>query len=109
MTQYRHSGTKHLVPFLVFLCILAFVFFVPRIIVAQLGDSSPWTSYLYQYGMGLVTFLVGIGIILKTGACVPGRGRDRFWLIILFAGFVFFAVLHALWIVLALTIPYRGG
>ena len=89
--------------------LLAFIFIYPRIIIAWLGEASPWTSYLYQYGFGLVFFLIGIYIILRSGACQPGRGRDSFWLKILFAGFVFFASVHALWIVAALNMPYLGG
>ena len=81
----------------------------PRIIVRLLGPASPWSSYLYQYGMGLIVFFAGIGVILRSGACRPGRGRDRFWLVILFAGFVFFAALHALWIIAALRMPYLGN
>ena len=88
---------------------VAAAFFWPRVIVAWLGDSSPWASYLYQYGMGLIVFLFGVGVILDSGACRPGRGRDGFWLAVLFAGFAFFAVLHLVWILAALGLPYRGG
>jgi hypothetical protein len=89
--------------------LLVFIFAYPRIIIAWLGEANPWTSYLYQYGFGLVFFLMGIYLILKSGACQPGRGHDSFWLGVLFAGFVFFAGAHALWIVASLNIPYLGG
>lgn len=80
----------------------------PRVIVRLLGAASPWSSYLYQYGMGLIVFLAGVAVILRADACRPGRGREGFWLVILFAGFVFFAALHALWILVAVGIPYLG-
>jgi len=92
-----------------FVLLLGFVYLYPRIIIALLGPANPWTSYLYQYGFGLVFFAIGIRLILRTGACRPGRGRDRFWLGVLLAGFVFFAGAHALWILLAQRVPYLGG
>ncbi|NDV62870.1 hypothetical protein G0Q06_10445 [Puniceicoccales bacterium CK1056] len=89
--------------------LLGAIYTYPRWIIAELGESSPWTSYLYQYGFGLIFFLVGIYVILKSGACQVGRGRDSFWLGVLFVGFIFFATAHALWIVASLNIPYLGG
>jgi hypothetical protein len=89
--------------------LLAFIYTYPRLIIAWLGEGSPWTSYLYLYGFGLVFFLMGIYIILRSGACRLGRGRDSFWFGVLFAGFVFFAAMHAAWIVAAQKIPYLGG
>ena len=89
--------------------LLAVIYSYPRWIISKLGESSPWTSYLYQYGFGLVFFLMGIYLILKSGACKLGRGRDSFWLKVLFGGFIFFASAHALWIMASLNIPYLGG
>ena len=60
--------------------ILAFVYFFPRYLIASLGPANPWTSYFYQYGLGLVAFSIGIYIILKSGACQFGRGA-RFFLV----------------------------
>ena len=89
--------------------VLAFIFLYPRLLIHQFGEANPWTSYLYQYGFGLVFFLIGIWLILKQGACQLGRGRDSFWFGVLIAGFLFFAIGHAVWIVLALKVPYLGG
>ncbi|MBP7829338.1 MAG: hypothetical protein KA248_05430 [Kiritimatiellae bacterium] len=89
--------------------VLAFVYFFPRAVIRWLGESSPWTPYLYLYGLGLVTFLIGLRIILKSRACQPGRGRDSFWLGVLLAGYALVAGLHAAWILAALYIPFKGG
>jgi hypothetical protein len=89
--------------------VLVFTFVFPRLLLQWMGPADPWTSYLYQYGFGLVTFAIGIGIILRSGACRVGRGRDGIWLGVLLGGFVFFATLHALWIVAAESFPYLGG
>ncbi len=107
----NHSGEAHLRPPLALVTAVAavlFVFFYPRLIVHFLDEGNPWASYLYQYGMGLVVFIIGLLVILRSGACRPGRGRDGFWLGVLLAGFIFFAVLHAVWIITALKIPFRG-
>jgi membrane protease YdiL (CAAX protease family) len=105
MTAQKNKG---LIPILSIL-VLAFVFVFPRILIAGLGAENPWTSYLYQYGFGLIVFTIGIVLILKTGSCVLGRGNDAHWFRWLIGGFIFFAVLHAVWIILALSIPVKGG
>ena len=89
--------------------ILAFFFFFPRVVVGRLGEDNPWTSYLYLYGNGLVVFLIGIWVILRSKACRFGRGHDTFWFNVLLAGYVFFAVMHAAWILAALCLPFYGG
>lgn len=89
--------------------ILLIIFFYPRFIVNALGENNPWASYLYQYGLGLIVFLVGLWLIRATGACQPGRGHDRLWWWVLIGGFIFFTLLHGLWIVLALSCPVYGG
>lgn len=88
--------------------IAAFVYIYPRILIALLGKENPWTSYLYQYTFGLIFFSLGILLILRTGACKPGRGRDSLWLSILIAGFVFFASFHAFWVFMSLYWPVKG-
>jgi hypothetical protein len=104
--QVRKSGMP--MPVIATL-VLAFIFIFPRLIVAWLGEASPWTCYLYQYGLGLVTFVIGIVLIRKTGACQMGRGRDTYWFKWLIAGFLIFAITHAVWIVLATEMPVKGG
>ncbi len=96
------------VPFIL-VAILIFVFAFPRILISVLGPGDPWTSYLYQYGFGSIVFLIGIVLIRKTGACVFDRGSDKFWFKWLIAGFFFFAILHAVWILLAVYLPVKGG
>ncbi|MCB0390779.1 MAG: hypothetical protein KDD58_05800 [Bdellovibrionales bacterium] len=85
-----------------------FIFVYPRILIDWLGKANPWTSYLYQYTFGLVFFGIGILLVLRTKACIPGRGRDSLWLKILIAGFIFFASFHGLWVYMSLTWPVKG-
>lgn len=89
--------------------VVAYVFLFPRLILRWVGESSPWTPYLYLYGLGLATFLIGLRIILRARACQFGRGRDTFWFAVLLFGYVFFAALHAAWTLAALYLPFRGG
>jgi hypothetical protein len=88
---------------------LVLIYAYPRALVAWLGESNPWTSYLYLYGFGLWFFMIGIWLILSTGACQFGRGRDSFWFKVLIGGFIFFASLHAIWILAAITVPFKGA
>ena len=104
MTKAKSS---FLVP-LIAVVTIPLIYFYPRFLIEQLGESNPWTSYLYLYGFGGYFFAIGILLILKTGACKPGRGRDSKWLTILLSGFVALATIHASWIYLALSIPFKG-
>lgn len=92
-----------LIPF-----VLIFVFFYPRFLIQWLGEANPWTSYLYQYTFGLLFFGIGMLLILRTRACIPGRGRDSLWLKILVGGFVFFAAFHAWWVYMSIHWPIKG-
>ncbi|MEO0336974.1 MAG: hypothetical protein AAF202_11295, partial [Pseudomonadota bacterium] len=60
--------------------IIATCYFYPRILVGLLGKENPWTSYLYMYGFGLITFSVGMLVILQSGALKPSRGNERMWM-----------------------------
>jgi hypothetical protein len=88
--------------------VIAICYFYPRILVGLLGKENPWTSYFYMYGFGLVTFAIGMLVILKSGALKPGRGNERMWMHLLLGGFVFFSTLHGLWVILAINIPFKG-
>lgn len=95
-------------PLVIIAALLAVVFTYPRLIVSWLGEDNPWTSYLYLYGLGLIVFVIGITLILRTGACQLGRGRDSGWFKVLIGGYIFFATLHAVWIIAAQQIPFLG-
>ncbi len=88
--------------------IAGFVFVYPRLLISLLGIENPWTSYLYQYTFGLIFFGLGILLVLRTGACKIGRGRDNLWLGILIAGFIFFASFHGIWVFMSLYWPVKG-
>ena len=110
MSDSASTRAKHRAAILLAITvILALIYYYPRLLIERFGLASPWTSYFYQYGFGFVTFMVGIWVILSTGACKPGRGRDGLWFLILIGGFLFFLVLHGVWIVAALRAPHLGG
>lgn len=108
-SEGSHSSGGALSKALITAAALAFFFVFPRVIVPWLGEDNPWTSYLYLYGNGLIVFLVGLRVILKSGACRLGRGRDTFWFVVLLLGYVFFAAMHAAWILAALRVPVKGA
>ena len=94
---------------LIIVILLVVVYAFPRLLISQLGPSDPWTSYLYQYGFGAIVFVIGINLILKSGSCNLKRQNDRFWFKWIIAGFFFFAILHLVWILLAINIPVKGA
>jgi len=95
--------------FLTIAIIVAFIFAYPRFLGLFFDNASPWMSYFYLYGFGLVTFVIGMRLIIKSGACQPGRGDDTLWYRLLIGGYVFFFSLHGIWILLSLHVPFKGG
>ena len=87
---------------------LAFAFFYPRMLIQVWGPAHPWTNYFYLYGFGFFYTGSGVLLALTSGACHLSRPRDRFWMKVVIGGYFYFAALHALWIYLALSIPYKG-
>ncbi len=68
----------------------------------MLDFAQTWLPYIYLYGAGGLAFVVGMVLILRTGALNPERHRHGRWLKLLLFGFVFYAGLHAAFILLAL-------
>ena len=102
---------KALKPFIVVAVALAVIYTFPRLLLNTLGmdPADPWLNYLYHYGFGIMIFLIGLFVILKTGSCELGRGRDTKWFIYLSVGMVIYASIHAIWIYMAQSAPYLGG
>ena len=89
--------------------VLLITFFYPRIIISIFGEHNQWTSYFYQYGFGLVTFIIGTLVVMPDrSSLLKWRGREFLYWKLLLAGMIFFAVGHALWILFALNTPYKG-
>ena len=59
---------------------------------------GPWTPYLYQYGVGGFFFFLAILVARVKGVWSFERPADRRTILMLVAGFVFYAGLHGLWI-----------
>lgn len=93
---------------IVITCILAFIFVYPRLLLSQWEPDNPWLNYLYQYGFGLIVFVLGLWIVLSQGSLKRLRGRDSRWLKIMIGGFLVYASVHAVWILLAVSMPFKG-
>lgn len=72
-----------------------------------------WYPYIYQYGVGLVIFLIGLALILGYKSCNLKRREDRFWFGVLIFGFIWYAGFHFLWYLAAFlwhpTVPGGPG
>ncbi len=64
--------------------------------------ARTWLPFIYLYCVGGFAFVLGIILILRTKALNPNRQRHSRWFKVLLFGFVFYAVVHALLILLAL-------
>ena len=92
---------------------LLFVFglsyWLPRSLSAHFGENSPWTSYLYTYGMGLVFFLLSvIWIFSRKGMYPLRRKQEIYWLAAVVGGLIFIFSLHGLWIFTAVQFPIKN-
>jgi hypothetical protein len=67
-------------------------------------DSLPfdrtWLPYIYLYGVGGILFLVGIIIILRYKAINLKFRRHRKWMFVLISGFIWYALIHAVLILI---------
>lgn len=69
-----------------------------------MGIPRYWWPYLYQYGLGLIIFVIGLIVILRRRSGVLTRRDDRFCF-----GFPCYAGVHLLWYVAALTVLPNPG
>ena len=63
--------------------------------------SQTWLLFLYLYGVGGIAFLFGLFIILKSKALRINYQKHKTWLWVLFYGYLFYAAIHAIFIILA--------
>jgi hypothetical protein len=63
-----------------------------------------WWPFLYQYGVGLIVFMIGLALILGYRSCNLTRRADRLWFAVLILGLLWYAGLHFLWYMAALYV-----
>ncbi len=74
------------------------------------GIPEYWWPYLYQYGVGLIIFGIGLWVILHYRSCNLKRKQDRFWFGVLIFGFLWYAGIHLAWYLAAIYVmPANGG
>ena len=64
--------------------------------------ANTWLPFIYLYGVGGIAFVVGMLLILRTKALDVSFERHKKWLWVLIYGFLFYAGLHATFILLAI-------
>jgi len=95
------------IPLMIAAC-LAILYCFPRLLLTRWQPDDPWLNYFYQYGFGLLVFLIGLWIVIASGALKRGRGRDGFWFKVMVVGFCVYATVHAVWIWIAISVPLKG-
>ena len=64
--------------------------------------ANTWLPFIYLYGVGGIAFVLGMLLILRTKALEVSFERHKKWLWGLIYGFLFYAGLHATFILLAI-------
>ena len=64
--------------------------------------ANTWLPFIYLYGIGGIAFVLGMLLILRTKALEVSFERHKKWLWVLIYGFLFYAGLHATFILLAI-------
>ena len=62
-----------------------------------------WLPFIYLYGVGGISFLIGMYLIIKTGALGVRKIHHKKWLFVLVFGFFYYAAIHGTFILLALN------
>ena len=66
--------------------------------------ANTWMPFIYLYGVGGIFFIIGIYLIISTKALNAKKKEHKRWLSILVFGFLYYAVIHGVLILLALDI-----
>jgi hypothetical protein len=61
-----------------------------------------WKIYAYHFGLGGLILLLGLVVIVRTGACKLRAPKERLWFFSLVGGYVWLALIYFLWIQAAL-------
>ena len=64
--------------------------------------ANTWLPFIYLYGVVGIAFVFGMLLILRTMALEVSFERHKKWLWVLIYGFLFYAGLHATFILLAI-------
>ena len=68
----------------------------------MLDFSRTWLPFVYLYGVGGFAFLVGMYLITKSNALNLSNQKHKKWLYVLIFGFIYYAGIHSVFILLAL-------
>ena len=68
----------------------------------MLDFSRTWLPFIYLYGVGGIAFMIGTILIIKTNALNLSSQSHKNWLVILLFGFIYYAGIHAAFILIAL-------
>ncbi len=69
----------------------------------MLTFKDTWLPFIYLYGVGGIFFFFGMNLIRKTGGVDLKRKKHRYWYKVMFWGYFYFMLMHAVLILLALN------
>lgn len=85
-----------------------YVFFLLYFIIRPLGDSHPWSSFVYFYGLGGMVYIVFSSALIRLRAIRLSHRSDRRWFYFVSVGLVCVCLLHMIWILFSIYSPYKG-
>ena len=81
------------------------IYVVPRYLSINLGEDSPWISYLYTTAMGGIVFCASIVWIFTRTKSPARKKEENFWLVVICGGLMLYLLLHGFWTLFAITYP----
>ena len=85
--------------------LIGFCYAYPRFLASKLGEDSPWISYLYTYGMGLIVFIGSLAFILTRQIDALRRKQELYWTTAIVCGFLVTFSCHGIWIYFSVRFP----
>tara|TARA_B100000401_G_C52381976_1_gene520033 strand:+ start:130 stop:342 length:213 start_codon:yes stop_codon:yes gene_type:complete len=67
----------------------------------KLTFFNTWLPFIYLYGVGGLAFLIGMYLIIKTRSLNLKKDHHKKWLVVLIAGFIYYASIHGFFIIVA--------
>ena len=66
-----------------------------------LDFNRVWAPYIYLHAVGGIAFLIGMYLIIKTRSLNLKKDHHKKWLVVLIAGFIYYASIHGFFILVA--------
>ena len=90
------------------LILAGLIYFYPRWLSRLMGEDHFLFSWFYIYFFGTLFFIFNMGLLLKSRALNLAKPGETKWFWFFTLALIWGMVLHGLWILMAVPLPFKG-